>query len=57
MDIDENKAHFNLDELIKDKPGKKSKKNKGKRADNDDDINGSQKVDDFRVILSLKIKV
>ena len=51
MDIDENKAHFNLDDLIKDKPGKKKKKNKGKR---DDEIDDGPKEDDFKVFLILK---
>ena len=45
MDIDENKAHFNLDDLMTDKP-KKSKKKHNKV---DEDIDDSKKVDDFKV--------
>ena len=47
MDMEENnKAHFNLDELIKDKPKKSKKKS---RKNNDDEINEGKKVDDFKV--------
>ena len=45
MDLDENKAHFNLDDLITDKP-KKSKKKFGKK---DEDISEKKPVDDFKV--------
>ena len=47
-----NKAHFNLDELIKDQPKKSKKKS---RKDDDEELNGGKKVDDFKVIIrSLK---
>ena len=45
MDMEENnKAHFNLDELIKDQPKKSKKKS---RKGRDDETNDRKKVDDF----------
>ncbi len=47
MDMEENnKAHFNLDELIKDQPKKSKKKS---RKGRDDEMNDGKQVDDFKV--------